>query len=179
LCTRYVSVGFKRSYIVPIPKRNDVRTKALTCNDFRGIAISPVISKVFEYSFLDRFQCLITSEENQFGFKKGISCSHAIHTARGFIDRHIHVITGSTVNLCAINLTKAFAFDKVNHHALFIKLMKRHILVQVLENIFSHFPIVSFVEWNNVWSSAFEIKFEVRQGSVSSPFLFALHLDLR
>ena len=133
----------------------------------------------FEYCFVDRFQSLLTTEEKQFGFKKGISCSHAIHTARGFIDRHIHVITGSTVNLCAINLTKAFAFDKVNHHALFIKLIKRHILVQVLENIFSHFPIVSFVEWNNVWSSAFEIKFEVRQGSVSSPFLFALHLDLR
>ena len=27
LCTRYVPVGFKRSYIVPIPKLSDVRTK--------------------------------------------------------------------------------------------------------------------------------------------------------
>ena len=63
LCTRYAPVGFKRSYIVPIPKPNDVRTKALTCNDFREIAINPVISKVFEYCFLDRFQFL------QFGFK--------------------------------------------------------------------------------------------------------------
>ena len=27
LCTRYVPVDFKRSYIVPIPKLSDVRTK--------------------------------------------------------------------------------------------------------------------------------------------------------
>ena len=47
LCSRYVPVGFKRNYIVPIPKPSDVRTKAMTCNDFRGIAISPIISKVF------------------------------------------------------------------------------------------------------------------------------------
>jgi len=97
LCTRYIPVGFKRSYIVPIPKPNDVRTKALTCNDFRGIAISPVISKMSEYCFVDRCQSLLTTEENQFGFKKGISCSHAIYTARAFIDRHI--MASSTVHM--------------------------------------------------------------------------------
>jgi len=39
------------------------------------------------------------------------------------------------VNLCSIDLSKAF--DKVNHHALFIKLMKKNIpneLLTVLEN---------------------------------------------
>jgi len=35
--------GFKRSYIVPIPKVKDCRTRALTYDDFRGIAISPII----------------------------------------------------------------------------------------------------------------------------------------
>ena len=44
---------------------------------------------------------------------------------------------GSTVNLCTIDLSKAF--DKVNHNALFIKLMKRKIptvLLELLENLF-------------------------------------------
>jgi len=124
------------------------------CNDFRGVAISPVICKVFEYCFLDRFQSLPTTEENQFGFKKAISCSHAIYTACSWIHRSSY--NGSTVNMCAIDLTKAF--DKVNHHALFIKLMKRHIPVQeleILENLFSNCH--SFVKWNNMWSSVFEI----------------------
>ena len=69
----YIPAGFKMSYIVPIPKLKDARSKALTCkcNDFRGIAISPVISKLFEYCFLDRFQSVFATESNQFGFKKG------------------------------------------------------------------------------------------------------------
>jgi len=30
-------------------------TVKLTCDDFRGIAISPVLSKVFEHCLLDRY----------------------------------------------------------------------------------------------------------------------------
>jgi len=37
LC-RSVPNGFKRSYIVPIPKVQDCQTKATSCDDFRGIA---------------------------------------------------------------------------------------------------------------------------------------------
>ena len=174
LLSRYIPLGFKRSYIVPIPKPRDVRTKAMTCNDYRGIAISPAISKVFEYCFLDKFQSLLTTEENQFGFKKGISCSHAIYTVREIVDRNL--LAGCTMNICAIDLSKAF--DKVNHHALFIKIMKRHIpvqLLEVLENLFH--GCLSYVKWDNVWSSIIEINLGVRQGSVLSPFLFALYLD--
>ena len=45
---------------------------------------------------------------------------------------------GFTANLCAIDLSKAF--DKVNHHALFIKLMRKNIpanLIEIIENLFS------------------------------------------
>ena len=48
------------------------------------------------------------------------------------VDSSIVIMASNTVNMCAIDLTKAF--DKVNHHTLFIKLMKKHIPVQVLEN---------------------------------------------
>ena len=34
-------------------------------------------------------------------------------------------------NLCAIDMSKAF--DKINHHALFLKLMKRHVPIEFLE----------------------------------------------
>jgi len=70
------------------------------------------------------------------------------------------------------------AFDKVNHHTLFIKLMKRHFpakLLIVLENLFSRCP--SCIKWDNAWSLVFQINFNVRQGWVLSPVLFAVYLD--
>ena len=136
LSSRYIRVGFKHSYIVPIPKVKDSRTKAMVCNDFRGIAISPILSKLFEYCFLEKFQSLLLTNENQFGFKKHLGCSHAIYNVRNIVNRF--VTAGSTVNLCAIDLSKAF--DNVNHHALYIKLMKRRIpetLLELLENLLS------------------------------------------
>ena len=56
--------------------------------------------------------------------------------------------------------------------------MKRHIpvqLLEVLENLFH--GCLSYAKWDNVWSSIIEINLGVRQGSVLSPFLFALYLD--
>jgi hypothetical protein len=83
---------------------------------------------------------------------------------------------GSTVNLCAIDLSKAF--DKVNHCALFIKLMQRNIPVELLcifENWFD--KCFTCVKWKSVMSSFFKIEFGVRQGAVLSPHLFAIYLN--
>jgi hypothetical protein len=120
---------------VPLIK-GDGHSKALSCNDFRGISISPVISKNFEHCVLQRYRRFLNTSENQFGFKPGLGCSHAINTVRCVVDRHIK--GGSTVNICALDLSKAF--DKMNHHALFIKLMKRNLpseLLSIFESWFS------------------------------------------
>ena len=66
-----------------------------------------------------------------------------------------------TANSCAIDLSKAF--DKVNHHALFIKLMRRNIpvaLLDILENWFKN--CVSSVKWNHIFSYTFAAKFGMR-----------------
>jgi len=142
--------------------------------DFRAIAISPILSKVFEYCFLDRFSSYLETSHNQFGFKKGVGCSHAIYSVRNIADGLIHA--KSTVNVCALDLSKAF--DKVNHHALFIKLMKRNIpihLLKILENMFV--GCLRWVKWNNVLSYIFQLNFGVKQKSVLSPALFAVYLD--
>jgi len=128
----YIPEGFGYNYIVPIPKPKECYSKPLTCDDFRGIAISRVISKVFEHCVLDRFGSFFDMADNQFGFEKGTGCNLAIRVVRNIVDN----VTkgGSTSSLCAINLSKAF--DKVNHHALFTKLMKRLIpneLLNILE----------------------------------------------
>ncbi len=170
----YVPSAFGQSYTVPIPKPSDCRTKSMSVDDFRGIAISAVISKVFEYCILERFQPFLSTVDNQFGFKKGLSCSHAVFTVRSLIERFNS--GGSTVNLCAIDLSKAF--DKVNHCALLIKLMQRNVPINLL-SVFEHWfrTCSTYVKWKTVMSNIFNITYGVRQGSVLSPHLFAIYVN--
>ena len=67
LCRR-VPAGFGCSYIVPLPKSKDSITKTMTCDDFRSIAISPVISTLFEYCFIEKFGEFLSTDSRQFGF---------------------------------------------------------------------------------------------------------------
>ena len=81
----YIPAGFGLSYTIPIPKC-DVHSRALTVGDFRGISISPVISKLFELAVLDRFARFLQTSDHQFGCKKQLSCRHAIYSLRNMID---------------------------------------------------------------------------------------------
>ena len=90
---RYIPAGFRHGYIVPIPKLKETRSKSMSCDDFRGIAISPIISKVFEHCVLDIFLKNFLSSDAQFGFKKGVGCRNAIYTVRTIVDR---IVEGGT-----------------------------------------------------------------------------------
>ena len=50
-----------------------------------------------------------------------------------------YVALGTTVNVCALDLSKAF--DKMNHHGLFLKLMEKHIPVNLLSLIENWFMV--------------------------------------
>jgi len=83
---------------------------------------------------LDRYRNFLITADNQFSFKKGLGCCDAIYSARKIIEQYVK--EGCTVNLCAVDLIKAY--DKTSHHhhhhhhALFIKLMKHDVPVMLL-----------------------------------------------
>ena len=72
----------------------------------------------------------LQTSDTQFGFKKGLGCNHAIYSVRTIVESFVRKGSTVHVNLCAIDLSKAF--DKVNLHALIIKLMKRNEPIQLL-----------------------------------------------
>jgi hypothetical protein len=147
----YIPTSFGASYTVPVPKC-DGRSRALSVNDFRGISISPVISKLFEMAVLDRFSHYFETSDHQFGFKKNLSCRHAIYSVRNVIEKFVS--NGSTVNVCALDLSKAF--DRMNHYALLIKLMNRKLPVQLLTILETWFSIsVTCVKWDKLVSYFF------------------------
>ena len=69
LANSHALSGFGESYTVPLLKNNcSIYSKTLTVDDFRGVSISPVLSKVFEHCILDKYSHLFATSDNQFGF---------------------------------------------------------------------------------------------------------------
>ena len=65
----------------------------MKCDDFRNIAISPIISEVFEYCLVERFSDYLVCSDNQFGFKKGLSCNHAVYSTRRIVESIVSEVT--------------------------------------------------------------------------------------
>jgi hypothetical protein len=138
--------SFCASYTVPLPKVKDCHARSLTCADFRGIAINSILAKTFEHCLLRKFSSDFVTNLRQFGFKKGRGCSDAIYAARSIVN--VYVDGGSTVNLLALDISKAF--DKVNHSALFIKLMKRNFHPALVKLLVNWLPVcITCIRWGD------------------------------
>jgi len=147
----YVPDALRRGIIIPIPNKGK-KSKNDKVDSYRGITISPIISKVFEICLLTCLEGYSTSSDSQFGFKKGVGCSDALYTLRKVVD--IFTNNGSTVNICSLDLKSAF--DRVNHCALFIKLMDRKVplcYITVLHNWYR--KLLSKFKWGDATSDWF------------------------
>jgi hypothetical protein len=167
-------VSFGVSYTVPLPKIFQSRSRNLSVDEFRGIAISVILSKVFEKCILDRFGDYFFTSDSQFGFKPKSSCSQAIFAVRNYCEYIVN--NGGTANICAIDISKAF--DKLNHKCIFIKLIERRIPAELLHCLMNWFSrSYSCVKWFNYYSMFYKLDQGVRQGAILSPIVFALCID--
>ena len=104
----FVPDNFGLSITVPVIK--DKHGNINSANNYPPITLSPIISKMFEYCMLNRFESLLWSDQLQFGFKKKSSCSRAIFVLTQVID---YFKCKSNVFVASFDATKAF--DRVNH----------------------------------------------------------------
>jgi hypothetical protein len=173
ILSHYVPNAFGVGLCIPLLKSGNCKNQS-SLDAYRGITVSPVLSKIFEIGVGSKLDRYLNTSDLQFGFKKKLSCSHAIYSVRKTVE--YFTSSGSTVNLCAMDLSRAF--DKLNHHCLFIKLMERRVpvlFVLLFECWYSKTFIT--VRWGNAFSYFVRLKAGVRQGGILSPRFFVLYVD--
>ena len=84
-------------------------------NMYRGITLTPVISKLFESVLLELCSDFLISDPLQFGFKRKSSCNHALFT---FVESVKYFTKrGSKVHCAFLDASKS--------HGLVVKLIKK------------------------------------------------------
>ena len=168
----FVPRQFRFGTIIPIIK--DKNGDAGDVNNYRGITISPIISKAFERILKSLFKNVLASSSYQFGFKSGSSTSHALYCLSKTIDYYID--HGSSVYCSFLDASKAF--DRLIHSGLYIKLIERNIPRVFLDILISWYDgLQCRVKWNNHYGNWFVITAGVRQGGILSPDFYNIYVD--
>ena len=173
IALKYVPNAFGEGLLIPIPKA-EKRGNHRSVEDFRGITVSCLLSKIFEGGLQHYLKSYFVTSDRQFGFKEKVGCNTSIYALRKTVDHFTKL--NSTVNICSLDLSKAF--DNINFNMLFMKLIDRNLprwFVELLSDWYS--KLRSSVKWNNKFSNSFLVTSGVRQGGILSPTLFAIYVD--
>ena len=112
----FIPEQFRLGFMTPIIKDNQGNHGDVS--NYRGITISPIISKIFEHVLKLVFYNHLSTCSYQFGFKKKNSTAHALYCLKESVNYYID--NGSRVFCSFLDASKAF--DRLVHLGLFIKL---------------------------------------------------------
>ena len=153
----------------------DKRAATDDSGNYRGIAISSILLKVFDWIVLILFDKELKNDDNQFGYQTESSanmCTWAvIETVNHFVNK------GSTIYACLLDYRKAFDF--CNHVIMFQNLLDRKVnkvFIRLMIVMYLHQSC--FIKWQQTRSYSFSVTNGTRQGGVFSPRGgFATYLD--
>ena len=165
-----VPIHFKKGIVVPIPKGRD--KNLLVKDNYRGISLISVVSKVYEKLLLQWFErnCSLSINELQGACLKDTSSINTTLMLRETIGCHGH--NGNAVYVCLLDARKAF--DTVWFPGLFYKLSKMGCnmhLWRILWDYYQGFESSVFVAGSQ--SDWFPVKQGVHQGG---PFSMKLYI---
>lgn len=163
---------WKVGVVVPIFKKGDKRE----CNNYRGITLLSIASKVYERILETKLTREIDTqlEQCQSGFRKGRSIHDHIFTIRQITEKTRD--SNSQVLQAFLDLEKAF--DRLPRSEIQKALIKKNIDQNLRNAIMSFYVNTrSYVRTDNMHSEEFLVSVGVRQGGVLSPVLFNLVMD--
>ena len=168
----YMPLLLIESLLVPIVKN---KCASLTAKEnYRPIALSNIVTKMFERLILNRIDKYMWTYENQFGFKKGCGTDLCIYLFKELVNSYN--CQGSSVFCCFLDASKAF--DRVNHTKLFSKLKVRGVPIFVLRVLaFWYYEQTLVVKWGRQLSKSMNVSNGVRQGGILSPILFNVYMN--
>ena len=163
--------SFGTSTMIPIPKcsgsMGDIK-------NYRGIALSSLLSKLFDTcNISSQFNSLL-SNDLQFANKSQTSTIQCVSSFMETVSYHIGHL-GHTY-MCMLDVSKAF--DRVNLLLLFHMLLQRDMCPLFLRFLMSTYCNQQMrVRWNGTTSNTFSTSNGVKQGGVLSPIMFNVYIN--
>ena len=167
----YIPTLLLRGNISPLVKDRDGDVS--DSGNYRAITLSSIFIQMYEILEKMKFGYFLPQSDFQFGFKPGISTSHALYCLTKTVNHF--TVNGSRVFLSFLDCSKAF--DRISHWGIFIKLIKRNVpLCFLLSVIYLYLNMSCTAKWNGQMSSDFAIPTGTKQGGILSPDFFAMYM---
>lgn len=164
---------WKKGLIVKIPKKGDI-TK---CDNWRGITLLSIVSKVLARIILGRIKPLIELQlrKEQAGFRENRSCIDLINTLRIIIEQSAE--WQSPLYLAFIDFEKAF--DSIDRECMWRILEIYGIppkILNLIKGLYDGYKCQ--IIHDGVLSNPIDVTSGVKQGCILSPILFVTVLDM-
>ena len=159
--------------LIPITKNR--RKSIYDSSNYRSIALSSIVGKVFDRMILDLHSDVLSTSDLQFGFKRKHSTSQCTFVLNQVA--HYYTVRESPCFVLLLDASKAF--DRVEYVRLFSLLRQRGLcsrLCLLLALLYTKQTMR--VRWKNCVSGQFQCSNGVRQGGVLSPTLFCIFFDV-
>ena len=168
----YMPCDLLLSTLCSIPK--DLRANICSSDNYRGIALSSCLSKIYDLTVLNRYNKELSTSDMQFAFKgkHGTTmCTLIMKEVMSHFKRN-----DSTVYAGLIDASKAF--DRVRHDKLFRLLIQRKVPTVTIRLLLDSYKRQQLrTEWNKSYSTCFNTSNGIKQGSILSPVLFTVYMD--